>query len=278
MKKITTKIILASTIIFTITCSSQINSRTVTKTVNNGHSMYLMKGPNDKTSLNYIDDEKKPFTGKFIELNSAGDKIRESTYLNGLQEGLEIEYENRQDLNFIKKKGTYIRGKLTGEYVEYWRENIRKKVANYNQNGILNGKQMYFYSGETENIESIQYYINGKRDGKWNWFYESGKVSTEQNFKNDLENGMKINFYPNEIKQDESTYINNKKHGKYSMWFKNGQLKYTCEYILDKKNGKEFYYFENGQIQKEGNYVNGGKKGRFVWYKIDGTVEEETIY
>ncbi|EOG6905666.1 toxin-antitoxin system YwqK family antitoxin [Flavobacterium psychrophilum] len=278
MRKFTKKTIQIALVLCTTAISAQVSLRIVTKTEINGHTIYKMKGPNDKSSLYYVDDEKKPFTGKFVELDRNSKIVRESTYISGLQEGQELEWENRQDLHYIKKKGFYKKGKLNGEYVEYWRENIKKKLFNYDINGEFNGKLTYYSSSNIETIECIQYYIHGKRDGTWNWFYEDGKIRTEQNFKNNLENGKKIEYYPNQQKQEESTFINDKKQGLYSMWFKNGQLQYTCQFNLDKKNGKEIYYYENGIIQKEGNYINGNKKGKFIWYKIDGTIEEESTF
>ncbi|MBC6400882.1 MAG: toxin-antitoxin system YwqK family antitoxin [Ekhidna sp.] len=257
---------------------AQDSVRTVIKTPRNGHSIYKFKGANDKVGLYYIDDEKTPFTGKFIEKGWDREKKSERNYTNGVLEGDYIEWTKRGDSEYIKTKGTYKNGKLFGNYTEWWRANHKKKECFYDSNGEFHGKMIHYEGFSVEEPPSIQFYNHGKRDSTWTWFYSGGKIKSVQNYKNGKDHGDSIEYYKNGNKKEEIKYVDDKKVDTQKRWYEDGQLKYTCEYQAGKRNGKEIYYYKNGQIEKEGEYMNGDKKGHFVWYKSDGTIEEETTY
>ncbi|MCY1489796.1 MORN repeat variant [compost metagenome] len=266
------------TVMVVFTTNAQDNVRIVIKTPRNGHSIHGYKGPNDKVSLAYIDDEKTPFTGKFIEKGWDDELLSERNYLKGLLNGDFIEWTKRGETEYIKTKGTYKNDKLFGEYTEYWRPNHKKKECFYDAKGELHGKIVHYEGFSVEEPTTIQFYNHGVRDSTWTWFYSGGKIKSVENYKNGKEHGDRLEYYENGKKKYEAKYVNDKKVDLLSEWYEDGQLRYTCEYANDKKNGKEIFYYQNGKIEKEGAFVNGSKKGRFVWYKEDGTISEETTF
>jgi antitoxin component YwqK of YwqJK toxin-antitoxin module len=284
------------------TAYAQSDVRTVIKTPKNGHTMYGLQGPKDKVSLSYLDEEKTPFTGKFIEKDSYDDVLSERNYVKGVLNGDVTYWTRRGETVYISTKGTYKNGKLIGEYTEWWRPNHKKKELFYDEKGELHGKTVLYEGFSVEEPTTIQFYKHGVRDGTWTWFYSGGKINRIQNYQNGKENGESLQYYENGNKKFQVMYVNDKKSGLLSEWYengqlsstceytnsqksgllsewyKNGQLSYTCEYAHDEKNGKEVEYYENGQIKREGAFVNGNKKGRFIWYKKDGTISEETTF
>lgn len=260
------------------TAIAQDGVRTVIKTQRNGHSIHGYKGPNDKVLLAYLDDEKTPFTGKFIEKGWNDEMLSELNYVKGLLNGDFIEWTSRGEIQYIKTKGTYKNDKLFGEYTEWWGPNHKKKECFYDAKGEFHGKMIHYEGFSVEEPTAIQFYKHGVRDSTWTWFYNGGKIKSIENYKNGKEHGERIEYYENGIKKYEAKYIDDKKVGKLSEWYEDGKLRYTCEYANGKNNGKEIYYRQNGQIEKEGSFLNGEKKGRFVWYKDDGTISEETTF
>lgn len=265
------------TTIVVCTANAQSDVRTVIKTLRNGHSIHGYKGPKDKVLLSYLDDEKTPFTGKFIEKGENDELLSERNYIKGLLNGEFVDWTGRET-RYIKVKGTYKNDKLFGEYTEWWRPNYKKKECFYDEKGELHGKMVIYDGPSIEEPSAIQFYTHGARDNTWSWFYKGGKIQSIKNYKNGKESGENLEYYENGNKKYQAIYVNDKKTGLLSEWYKNGQLKYTCEYTNDEKNGKEIYYYQNGQTEKQGVFVNGNKKGHFIWYREDGTISEETTF
>jgi antitoxin component YwqK of YwqJK toxin-antitoxin module len=226
----------------------------------------------------YIDDEKKPFTGKFIEKGWNGELISEQNFVDGILEGDYIEYDTRGDETYISVQGKYKNGTKIGEHISWWRPNHKKRVSFYDENGELHGEMIIYEGYSVEEPSTIQNYNHGKKDGISKWFYRGGQLKSSEIYKNGKQDGLESEFYENGNKRIEVNYVNDKKDGLYTQWYENGQVRLTVEYKSGKKNGAEIYYFENGKKEKEGEYLDNSKKGRFVWYKKDGTIAEETTY
>lgn len=259
------------------TANAQSDVRTVIKTPRNEHEIYRYKGPKDKVLLSYLDNEKVPFTGKFIEKAEEGELISERNYVKGLLNGEFIDWTGRET-RYIKIKGTYKNNKLFGEYTEWWRPDDKKKECFYDENGELHGKMIIHDGLSVKEISEIQFYNHGAKDGTWTRFFSDGKINHTRNYKNGKENGENLEYYENGNKRYQENYVSGKRTGLLSEWYENGQLKYTCEYSNGKKNGKEIFFYPNGKIEKEGMFVNENKKGHFIWYKQDGTISEETTF
>ena len=112
------------------------SSRVVTKSPSNGHDLYTV---NDMAK---IDDEKSPFTGKFITVNFDGEKISEYNYVNGKLNGEFIAWSSRGKVRYIAKKGFYRDNKKEGAYTE-WDENHKVREATF-KNNFLEGKNIFY--------------------------------------------------------------------------------------------------------------------------------------
>lgn len=264
-----------------LTAFPQDSVRVVIKTPRNGHHKYGFNGPNDKRSLTYVDDEKQPFTGKFIEYNWDKIKVRESNYVNGILEGDYIEWDS-QDIppyiTYIKLKCFYKNEKYFGEYTKWWDEKNKDFTCNYDEKGEIHGVYISFGRHNKDSIRSLQYYIHGKRDSIYCVRNDQGQVIKIENYKNGIKQGKWSSYYDNGILKKEETYVNDMLHGAKTEWYDNGQIKYSCIYNQEKLNGKEIFYYSNGKTEKEGEFQNGIKKGKFIWYNKDGSIQEETTF
>lgn len=247
------------------------SSREVIKTLRSNHSIYQVNG------VAFVDDEKKPFTGKFIELADDGQKRSEYSYFNGRLEGDFFEWKSRGGERYISLKGSYKNGKLNGDYIEMWRANHKKKECTY-KNGELDGKFVTYAGFQVEEPEFLGYYKLGKKDSTQTWFFEGGKPRTIQRWKNGQQHGLEVSYFANGQINSEVTYINGKKLGVAKIFFEEGQLSQISKYNNDLLDGEELYYYRNGKIKEKRSYKLGKKAGKFIWYNEDGSIKEETEY
>ena len=165
---------------FTVYCGDSL--RVVTKTSTNNVYLVGLKRAKDKNTLYYLNQEKSPFTGKIIEFDSYGNKSYETSYLNGLQHG---QYTIWTTASKVKYQCTYCNGKLCGECKEWTTSGDLDKVSNYDSNGELHGYIVFYRNYNRTDTSTVQYYVHGKREGKWVWYYSKGNPQTIEEYKND---------------------------------------------------------------------------------------------
>lgn len=97
-------------------------------------------------------------------------------------------------------------------------------------------------------------FINGKRDGQWNYWYSDGqqKLSVE--------------------------YTQGTKSGDWLFWFPNGQMKSKTHYFNGKLNGINYWWYDNGQMQKEALFENGIFKNKREWDEKGNLIEDYFNY
>ncbi len=151
--------------------------------------------------------------------------------------------------------------------------------------------------------------IENKKFGKWQTFYDSGKIATEKTFVNDQEQGeftewnedgtiqnkgrysldkeLFLNndtipftgtlfvFYDNGVKRNERPYLNGLMSGISLFYYKNGNLFLKCPRLLGLANGELTYYHENGAIDYIGNYIAGLEEGIVKEWYNDGNLLSE---
>ena len=54
------------------------------------------------------------------------------------------------------------------------------------------------------------YYVNGKMNGDWIWWYKNGQKKRYTQYKNNVKHGKSIYYYKNGVKKSEIIYDNNK--------------------------------------------------------------------
>lgn len=91
----------------------------------------------------------------------------------------------------------------------------------YDNMGFKTEEYMLWPNG---NVRIIGKYIEGKRNGIWTAYFESG------------------------IKNSENEYAMGEKHGKSAVWHPNGQLYYLGYYEHNEKKGIWKFYDENGNL------------------------------
>ena len=111
------------------------------------------------------------------------------------------------------------------------------------------GKWNYWY--ESGKMSSEEFYTNGNPSNTWKTWYESGKQSAEINY--DLKKA--IYYYENGKKQSEGQIADDKSfNGKWIGWFESGIKSYDGNYNKGKKDGDWNWYNEKGKLITKQNY------------------------
>ncbi len=126
----------------------------------------------------------------------------EKWYNNGVLEGTQTQYHNGKKLKeygLIHSKfdgpymtfyvngnpdsaGIYKDGIKVSAWVNFYENGNKRAIWNYNNQGIKEGKEQYFYQNGSINMEF--YWNNNLMHGKYTQFHKSGSIEMEGNYVN----------------------------------------------------------------------------------------------
>lgn len=116
---------------------------------------------------------------------------------------------------------------------------------------------------------------NQAKEGNWNYWYESGKPSAEENYTNGAPSNVWKNWFENGKQSAEINY--DLKKAVY--YFENGKKQSEGQIKADKSfDGKWTGWHDNGTKSYEGNYINGKKEGVWSWYDETGKLTSKQNY
>ena len=158
-------------------------------------------------------------------------------------------------------------GKPDGRGKETWgvsangRTHTSIHIGSY-VDGKKHGRWQYRWASGREDTGS---YVNGKEHGRWQYRWADGSVDTGP-----YVNGKKHGEWVEEDEYDRDTgsYVNGKKHGQWKEIFitDDSRSEETGSYVDGKRHGqwKDTYDHENFRIEDIGSYVDGKKHGRWI--------------
>lgn len=193
-----------------------------------------------------------------------------NNYENGELEGEQTYYfENGK----VQKKDTYVKGKIEGTIQEFdddgklfcetqFEKGRLREIKFYNKKGEMysnttsrKGDATLTFFDEEGNKTSEGYFTrDGFRSGKTTFYYTSGKIKTEEEYKNGELNGLQTKY------------------------FKNGNISSTQNYKNDQADGYLFDYHSNKQVYEEGWIIEGQKQGMFYKYDAKGALKSTINY
>jgi len=128
--------------------------------------------------------------------------------------------------------------------------------------------QFYTLSGKIQ-TEGV---LNKKmRVGNWKYFYPTGKLMSEENYKDGKLDGEQLVYYPEGQVTEFSIYKNGLLDGVTSKYASNGTLIEEITYKNGKPNGLAKYFELNGNLKETGHYKNGKRIGKWEFY-MDGEI------
>jgi antitoxin component YwqK of YwqJK toxin-antitoxin module len=197
------------------------------------------------------------FHGPSIYYNEEGGILISEYYQYGKRHGLSLEYysEGHSAGNQIMWSTTYEYGILNGPMTWFTDDGKILEQKNF-KNGKLNGPYVSYMTGWGETIDSQGIYKDGKKDGTWTEYFESGKVQLVENYKDKKLHGNQTYYYENlNIVSSNTNYKNGKKDGLYRWYSIKGNLVYEGNYVGGLREGvHKSYNISTGELETENTY------------------------
>jgi len=138
---------------------------------------------------------------------------------------------------------------------------------------IANGKVYKMYGENKVYIGQIK---NGKMNGEWTDWYESGKKKSEEKYNNGKRIGKRITWGENGQKYSEATYKDGEHDGLATIWYENGQKQLEATLKDGEQDGLTTMWDGDGLKFSEELYSDGKLMDKKLW-KMDGNLKNYRI-
>lgn len=106
--------------------------------------------------------------------------------------------------------------------------------------------------------------VNKQYEGEWKYYHEdSQQVMTIENYINGKLDGLRTVFYPSGKIAEEMNYKVGKKNGTYKQYAENGMVLEESNYKNGEYDGMAIFRNAQNVVISKGNFVNGKKEG--IW-------------
>ncbi len=93
--------------------------------------------------------------------------------------------------------------------------------------------------------------VNGKRQGLWNEFTDSGDLVSQCEYVNNTLDGKILAYWKSGKLMIDGFHKNNLKEGEWVIYYESGKVMQKGSYKADQKIGFWSYYYENGTLEKK---------------------------
>jgi len=168
-------------------------------------------------------------------------------------------------------------GKDTGEWIHYYRHtgSLYSK-GKYNNNGEREGKWQWFYNSGA--LKETDNFIKGKREDTAKLWYENGAPKAIYIFHDDLFNGDCMEYNVSGILTSKTIYSDNKLSGPATYFYDDGKTHYFANYTNGKFEKELKEYYVTGQIMSIKAMQNDFKNGAYISYFTNGKIQETGEY
>ncbi|MFM1874358.1 MAG: hypothetical protein RL266_95 [Bacteroidota bacterium] len=160
-----------------------------------------------------------------------------------------------------------------------------KSVGSYNK-GVKEGVHRE-YSAEGEVLASKIYSkgkitgegivdAEGKRQGPWKEYYETGELRSEGRYKNGLREADWVFYYKDGKEEQRGSYVKGRPDGDWKWTHNNGQVWREEVFFDGLEEGMAIEYNDTGKVVAQGNYLSGEREGK--WILDIGDQREEGTY
>lgn len=137
---------------------------------------------------------------------------------------------------------------------------------------FLKGGAVRVYYEDSITLKAEGRVVNGKVEGLWRSYYESGGIKSTVTYQNGFANGVAFFYFDNDRQTTrvELTFEDDKINGQYREFYENGNRKAMLEFSEDSPDGDAEFYYDSGVIKIEGQYEKGVKKGKWKHFTETG--------
>ena len=174
----------------------------------------------------------------------------------------------------VRYEGTFNHGKETGIFTFYDDTKVHTVVATRD---FSKPNQAYttFYDPK-KNIVSEGNVVNKAYDGKWTYYHhQSKKVMTVEYYKNGKLDGKRLVYFTNGKVAEETNYNDGIKHGAYRKYTDKEILLEDSMFVNGEYHGPAVFRDGDGDLASKGMFKNGAKNGIWEFYEDGKLVKKE---
>ncbi len=119
-------------------------------------------------------------------------------------------------------------------------------------------------------VYSIGNFLNGEKNGLFQWWYEDGSAKEEATFVKEAREGIVTQWYRNGNKFAEANYKKGKLNGNLTWWFETGQKKEETSFINDDRDGIAYWWYADGAKKGVADISKG--MGLITLFSHDGSI------
>lgn len=143
---------------------------------------------------------------------------------------------------------------------------------------ILNSTKHLPGYGDKDKIEEGNYKDNLKQ-GIWIQYYPGGAIKNKITFKDNRPDGYTVSYFENGKVCEEGIWKNNRWTGDYKLYYENGVIQHQFHYNDNgKRDGDQKYFYPNGKVMIDGAWTGGKQSGVTTEYYDDGTVKATEVF
>ena len=233
--------------------------------------------PNEriKYQASYIDGK---LNGYYREYDEYGKLIKSVLYSQGRQvvdSPSEIELDDT----------TKVVSQNPKEKIEYF-ENGKIKSKKQTVSDKQHGTQDYFDENGNRILSEIYRYgkiyaqglidENGKYQGEWKLYYDSGKIKAKGNYISSVREGQWIFYFENGETEQTGFFEKGKASGDWIWFYESKKIRRTGKFNNNSEEGLFVEFSETGDTISQGNYENGFKEGK--WQYNINDLKESGVY
>lgn len=212
----------------------------------------------------YANDKKH---GYFKTFDRDGNLLETLKYQDGI---LIPDPEELAKLDIKREYFSNAQVKTEGSYNKGVREGVHRS---YNMEGKVEAATIYS-KGKIIGQGIVD--SEGRRQGKWKEFYDSGELRSEGAYVDGQRKGVWVFYYKDGKEEQRGNYHKGKPDGDWKWSYANGQTWREESFYEGLEEGLATEYNDTGKVVSKGNYLDGEKEGEWI---IDlGDHREEGAY
>lgn len=200
-----------------------------------------------------------------------GNKMSANEYQSDFLHGKAYQYDEKGN---VVLESDYYQGELHGARKYYSPSGNLQLIKHYIANVGPVGYQYQLPNGQLS--DTIRIETKGKFVIKA--YYQNGKPSVIQNYRDYYFHGESVRFDENGNMLSVSRFSNGDLDGKRIEYYSNGKTKHVENYVMDQRDGEEKYFYENGKIKEVINWKFNARNGSRRKYDEQGKLIFEKYY
>lgn len=177
----------------------------------------------------------------------------------------------------LRYEGTFDHGKETGTFTFYVEGSGKTVMATREFNDKDGTAYTIFYDAKKNKVSEGRE-KNKRYDGEWKYYHKaSPKVMTLEFYANGKLEGKRQVFYPNGEIAEDAEYKNGLKDGNYKRYSAKGIVIEEAVYKAGEYNGPTIYRDDKNQITVKGQFKDGKKNGIWQYYEDNKLIKEENM-